>query len=71
MLVVASNAPRELVLDREPDGYHSAAIPGLAVGDRYRFRLGDDPALYPDPASRYQPEGPFGPSQLVDPSTFA
>src|SRR3712207_7863668 len=25
---------------------------------------------FPDPASRFQPEGPHGPSQVVDPSTF-
>jgi maltooligosyltrehalose trehalohydrolase len=36
---------------------------------RYRYKLGD--ALYPDPASRFQPEGPHGPSQVVDPSAFA
>jgi maltooligosyltrehalose trehalohydrolase len=63
--------PRELVLDREPGGYHSRLVPGLGAGARYRFRLGDGPALVPDPASRYQPEGPFGPSEIVDPSTFA
>ena len=26
---------------------------------------------YPDPASRFQPEGPHGPSQIIDPSRFA
>ena len=37
------------------------------AGDRYRFRLDDAETLYPDPASRYQPEGPHGPSVIVDP----
>jgi maltooligosyltrehalose trehalohydrolase len=37
----------------------------------YRFRLDGEGALYPDPASRFQPEGPHGPSQIVDPSRFA
>ena len=27
-------------------------------GARYRFRLDDDPNTYPDPASRFQPDGP-------------
>ncbi len=63
--------PRALVLDREPDGYHSAVVPGAGAGTRYRFRLGDDPALYPDPASRFQPDGPFGPSEIIDPDSFA
>ena len=26
---------------------------------------------YPDPASRFQPDGPHGPSEIVDPSTFS
>jgi maltooligosyltrehalose trehalohydrolase len=28
-------------------------------------------ALYPDPASRFQPEGPHGPSEVIDPAAFA
>ena len=65
------SGPREVVLDREPGDYHAATVPGLVAGARYRFRLDDDPALLSDPASRYQPDGPFGPSQLVDPRAFA
>ncbi|MBS1118146.1 MAG: maltooligosyl trehalose hydrolase [Deltaproteobacteria bacterium] len=59
---------REIMLGREPDGYHSGFASGVAAGARYRFRLDDGPALWPDPASRFQPEGPFGPSELVDPA---
>ena len=70
-LVVEGDAPREVVLAREPDGHHAGFIPGLVDGGRYRFRLGDDPALYADPASRFQPDGPLGSSQVVDPSRFA
>jgi maltooligosyltrehalose trehalohydrolase len=62
--------PGEVVLDRALDGYHAGIVPGLVAGARYRFRLGDDPALQPDPASRYQPDGPFGPSQVIDPAAF-
>jgi len=70
-LVIEAPDAREVILGRDADGYHSGFISGLAAGARYRFRLGDDPALLPDPASRYQPDGPMGPSQLVDPSAFA
>jgi maltooligosyltrehalose trehalohydrolase len=63
--------PREIVLGREPGGYHSGLVPGLGAGSRYRFRIGDDAALYADPASRFQPDGPLGPSEVVDPSAFA
>lgn len=70
-LVIESRTPREIVLGREPGGYASAFVPGLAAGDCYRFRIDDGAQLYADPASRFQPDGPFGPSQVVDPSEFA
>src|SRR5262249_2415703 len=41
------------------------------AGARYRFCLDGEPALYPDPASRFQPEGPHGPSEVVDPSRYS
>jgi maltooligosyltrehalose trehalohydrolase len=58
-------------LAAQADGYFAALAPGVGDGARYRYRLDDDPNLYPDPASRFQPQGPFGPSQVVDPGRFA
>src|SRR4051794_5726522 len=52
----------------EGAGYFSGEVTGAAAGTRYRYRLGGE--LYPDPASRFQPEGPHGPSEVVDPDTF-
>ncbi|HZV07212.1 MAG TPA: malto-oligosyltrehalose trehalohydrolase [Gemmataceae bacterium] len=57
-------------LRSEEGGYFSGFAPARA-GVRYRFRLDDETRLYPDPASRFQPEGPHGPSQVVDPAAFA
>jgi maltooligosyltrehalose trehalohydrolase len=54
-------------LRAEGDGYFSGIAPGSA-GSRYRLRLSGDSELYPDPASRFQPEGPFGSSAVVDPN---
>jgi len=54
----------------EEYGYFSAFVEAAAAGTRYRYRLDDDAALYPDPASRYQPDGPHGPSVVVDPVAF-
>ncbi len=51
-------------------GYFAATV-DATPGTRYRFRLGDSPQLLPDPASRFQPDGPHGPSQVVDPRAFA
>ncbi len=53
-----------------PDGTWSTALPGVATGDRYWYRLGHD-RLLPDPASRFQPAGVHGPSEVVDPRRFA
>lgn len=59
---------RSATLAGEPGGYFSALIPDAPAGSLYKFRL--DQGSFPDPASRFQPEGPHGPSQVVDPTTF-
>lgn len=70
-VLVESGAAAGLhALEPEPHGYFSAFLEGARPGDLYRFRLGDDPKPYPDPASRFQPQGPHGPSQIIDPSSF-
>ncbi len=57
-------------LEGEGNGYFSGAVTGLEAGGLYRFRLDGGETLYPDPMSRFQPDGPHGPSQLVDPHRF-
>ncbi len=52
-------------LGAEHDGYHLGVFPA-EVGDRYRYVL-DGRGPFPDPASRAQPEGVFGPSMVVEP----
>jgi maltooligosyltrehalose trehalohydrolase len=59
-----------VALDPEGDGYFSRTVAGGAAGTRYRFRLGHADRLLPDPASRFQPEGPHGPSEVVDGRAF-
>jgi maltooligosyltrehalose trehalohydrolase len=54
-------------LAREDGGYFASFVSGAAAGLRYRFRL-DGGDAFPDPASRFQPEGPHGPSELIDPA---
>ena len=56
-------------LARETDGHHSGFIAGIGAGTRYALLL-DGQRLRPDPCSRFQPEGPHGPSQVIDPSTY-
>jgi len=54
----------------EPGGYFSGAADAHPA-TRYGFRLDGSQKLYPDPASRFQPEGPHGLSEIVDPAAFA
>jgi maltooligosyltrehalose trehalohydrolase len=46
-------------------GYFHAVVDGVSAGALYRYRLDNDKER-PDPASRYQPRGVQGPSQIVD-----
>ncbi len=55
-------------LSPQPGGYFGGELTAKP-GARYRYRL-DGRDAFPDPASRFQPEGPHGPSEIVDPSTF-
>ncbi len=55
----------------EGNGYFSSDIPSARAGTTYRFRLDGGEELHADPASRFQSEGPAGPSMVVDHSTFA
>jgi len=59
----------ETPLEREESGYFSGVM-AAGAGSRYRFRVDDDDRLYPDPASRFQPDGPHGSSEVVDPAAF-
>jgi maltooligosyltrehalose trehalohydrolase len=61
---------QEIKLEREPGGYFSGFSEWARPGMRYGFRLDRGDRLFPDPASRYQPEGPHALSQIVDPSTY-
>jgi len=55
-------------LTREAGGYFSGTA-DCGAGANYKLQI-DDGAAFPDPASRFQPEGPHGPSCVVDPFSF-
>ncbi|HEX8097027.1 MAG TPA: malto-oligosyltrehalose trehalohydrolase [Pyrinomonadaceae bacterium] len=57
-------------LGREEGGYFSGFATTARAGSLYRYRLDGEEQLYPDPASRFQPEGVHGPSRVVDPAAF-
>jgi maltooligosyltrehalose trehalohydrolase len=59
---------REIPMKREPSGYYSAIDSASSSGTLYKYRLDGD--LVPDIASRFQPQGVHGPSQVVDGRSF-
>ena len=69
--VASGQSLDEVPLAAEPEGYFSGTSSKAKAGSRYGFRLEDDPQLYPDPASRWQPDGPHALSEVVDPAAFA
>jgi maltooligosyltrehalose trehalohydrolase len=68
--VLDADSGSATALDAEGDGYFGGLVPGRGAGFRYRFRL-DGGGAFPDPASRYQPDGPHGPSEAIDPLAFS
>ena len=58
----------EIALAAETGGYWSGFIPRARAGMQYRYRL--DGGDFPDTASRFQPDGPHGASQIIDPALF-
>ena len=56
-------------MTRGEDGWFSADIAGARAGTRYKFRI-DDEIDVPDPASAFQPEDVFGPSEVIDHAAF-
>jgi len=57
-------------LQREANGYFSGCARDAAAGAQYKYKLdGEEP--YPDPASRFQPAGPHGYSEVIDPDAFS
>src|SRR5262249_35674904 len=53
-------------LHSEGNEYWSALV--LQAADRMRYFLVIDGENIPDPASRFQPDGPHGASQIIDPA---
>lgn len=62
-------APRAVALALDASGYFHGLDHLGEPGDLYKFRI-DGGEAYPDPASRYQPEGVHGRSRVIDPRQF-
>ncbi len=76
-----AGAKVELILDGEParppifmspdgNGIYRAHVDSVGAGTRYWFKI-DGAGPFPDPASRFQPLGVHGPSQVVARDSFS
>lgn len=70
-LLVETGARRGVAVEmpRAGAGWFEARVRGVRPGDRYRYLL-DGRGPFPDPASRFQPDGVHGPSEVVDPAAW-
>jgi maltooligosyltrehalose trehalohydrolase len=58
----------ELPMAAELDGWFALTTERAKASSRYRYRV--DGEAYPDPASRFQPDGVHGSSEVVDPTAY-
>jgi maltooligosyltrehalose trehalohydrolase len=59
----------EIAMVAEDFGYYTCRLLGIEEGTRYAYKLGDA-GEYPDPASRFQPEGVHRPSAVFFPENY-
>ena len=67
--VVLADGRKPVPLSREDGGYWSGFSGNAAAGTFYKLAMNGGEA-FPDPGSRFQPEGPHSWSQVVDASSF-
>ncbi|MBN9229226.1 MAG: malto-oligosyltrehalose trehalohydrolase [Legionella sp.] len=62
--IINSRENKLFPMTAEEDGYFYLKTAEVSAGNRYYYHL--DKGRYADPAADYQPEGPAGPSEIVD-----
>ncbi len=58
-----------LPLEPKPDGWFRLETDRAQPGDLYQYRINREHKV-PDPASRFQPQGVYGPSRVIDPHVW-
>jgi maltooligosyltrehalose trehalohydrolase len=71
LLEDGAGSRRSVSLRADGGGYFTGLVDDAGAGTLYRFRLDGAADAVPDPASRFQPQGPHGPSEVIDPGGFA
>ncbi|QEH34646.1 Malto-oligosyltrehalose trehalohydrolase [Aquisphaera giovannonii] len=68
--VVPGGQEPSFPLEKGDEGHFTGRSNRIRTGDRYRYRV-DGRGPFPDPASRFQPEGVHGPSEVIAPGRFS
>jgi maltooligosyltrehalose trehalohydrolase len=66
---VAREGHDDAPMAKASEGYFFIVLDDAQTGDLYGYRI-DGRGPFPDPASRFQPQGVHGPSQVINPSAF-
>ena len=66
----AKSAKRAFHSMQAEEGGYFSGVANAGASACYRFRINNAEHYYPDPASRFQPDGPHGSSCVVDPTQF-
>ncbi len=70
LLIAEESEEKAYRLQSGDNGLFTNLLPEIELGARYKYRI-DGKEIFPDPASRFQPEGVHGPSQVVDARQFS
>ncbi|HTX02058.1 MAG TPA: malto-oligosyltrehalose trehalohydrolase [Candidatus Acidoferrales bacterium] len=68
-VLIGGGGERIVPMDYTGEGWYEAARVDARAGARYLFEI-DGKDRVPDPAARFAPEGPHGPSEIVDLAKF-
>src|SRR4051794_18979116 len=60
---------QKLQMQKDEEGYFHITVENVQPGSRYFFAP-DNKQDFPDPVSNYQPEDVFGPSEVIDHTTY-
>jgi malto-oligosyltrehalose trehalohydrolase len=70
LVLDGAGAPQATRMQPLPQGWFGLETHAAGAGSRYRYRI-DGGHVVPDPASRYNPEGVHGPSEVINPEGYA
>jgi maltooligosyltrehalose trehalohydrolase len=69
LVLTGPSAPQSTPMRSSGDGWFTLETHAAHPGSLYKYRI-DDAQEVPDPASRFNPQGVHGPSEVIDPGAY-